>query len=247
MSARSHRVPAIENAAHEELLYGLLKELAAHLSQALAADGIGHGFIGGTALKVGYGLTRPTTDLDVLDTLACARFKIVRDGRGSFRVSPRLHHAHRPGIRANRWLVAPRTDRGRMEPGRGGNHRPHNCIADLGDVPESRAQVRTLGTFGSTSSRARSMSPSTGFCRVLHRQPRIDMPQSTSASKSSNQLERTLRLALGPSIDSSAGCACACPTTPDRLRTVGVSTSALVLTRFIKELDGGSSAGPRSD
>ena len=65
MSARSHRVPAIENAAHEELLYGLLKELAAHLSQALADDGIGHGFIGGTALKVGYGLTRPTTDLDV--------------------------------------------------------------------------------------------------------------------------------------------------------------------------------------
>ena len=65
MSARSHRVPAIENAAHEELLYGLLKELAAHLSQVLADDGIGHGFIGGTALKVGYGLTRPTTDLDV--------------------------------------------------------------------------------------------------------------------------------------------------------------------------------------
>ena len=65
MSTRRHRVPAIESTADEKLLYGLLVELAAHLSQALAADGIRHGFIGGTALKIGYGLTRPSTDLDV--------------------------------------------------------------------------------------------------------------------------------------------------------------------------------------
>lgn len=36
MSAGSHRVPAIASTPDEELLYGLLKELAAHLSQALA-------------------------------------------------------------------------------------------------------------------------------------------------------------------------------------------------------------------
>ena len=65
MSARSHRVPAIASTPDEELLYGLLKELAAHLSQALADNGIRHGFIGGTALKIGFGLTRPSTDLDI--------------------------------------------------------------------------------------------------------------------------------------------------------------------------------------
>ena len=65
MSAGSHRVPAIASTPDEEFLYGLLKELAAHLSQALADNGIRHGFIGGTALKIGYGLTRPSTDLDV--------------------------------------------------------------------------------------------------------------------------------------------------------------------------------------
>ena len=65
MNARRHRVPAIPSTPDEELLYGLLKELAARLSHALTEDRVRHGFIGGTALKIGYGLTRPSTDLDI--------------------------------------------------------------------------------------------------------------------------------------------------------------------------------------
>ena len=55
----------IPSTPDEDLLYKLLKELAARLSHALTEDGVRHGFIGGTALKIGYGLTRPSTDLDV--------------------------------------------------------------------------------------------------------------------------------------------------------------------------------------
>ena len=55
----------IPSTPDEDLLYELLKELAARLSHALTEDGVRHGLIGGTALKIGYGLTRPSTDLDV--------------------------------------------------------------------------------------------------------------------------------------------------------------------------------------
>ena len=79
MSARSHRVPAIGGTVDEELLYGLLRVLAPHLGQALADDGIRHGFIGGTALKIGYGLTRPSTDLDVkVETPRCLTTHVER-------------------------------------------------------------------------------------------------------------------------------------------------------------------------
>ena len=65
MNAHRHRVPVIPSTPEGDVLYGLLKELAARLSHVLAEDGVRHGFIGGTALKIGYGLTRPSTDLDV--------------------------------------------------------------------------------------------------------------------------------------------------------------------------------------
>ena len=56
VNARRQRVPVIPSTPDEDLLYELLKELAARLSHALTEDGVRHGFIGGTALKIGYGM-----------------------------------------------------------------------------------------------------------------------------------------------------------------------------------------------
>ena len=116
MSARRHRVPAIESTAAEELLHGLLRELAAHLSQALADDGIRHGFIGGTALKIGYGLTRPSTDLDV--KVETPRYFTTYVGRANPRRG--IDIAAWTGVqRVPRWLSARAADGPRRRAGAG--------------------------------------------------------------------------------------------------------------------------------
>ena len=64
MSEGTHFVPAVAETPREEKLFEFLQVFAVRLSEALEEDTIRHGLLGGTALKIGFGMRRPSTDLD---------------------------------------------------------------------------------------------------------------------------------------------------------------------------------------
>ena len=63
---RKYCVDPIKEGTEHRLLYRLLKSLAQNISRELSEQGRAHAMIGGTALKIGHGLQRPSTDLDFL-------------------------------------------------------------------------------------------------------------------------------------------------------------------------------------